>query len=184
MASDEQLSELDGGPLVNSNNNRTSVFSNIEQGLRKSPHKAAVLCMHQPADHLSGLVPVDDEFQQEGDGHGTDCLTLTYTQVHRTALTLAAGMIANGVRPGSTIVTLIPNGGEYGVLFWTCTIMRLTFAAVDPSALSSTGSDELRDLMAVVKPGVVVVADGAGARVVVCIFWSKSFLLGWQIWVA
>ena len=169
MASNEQLSEIDGGPLANNDTMKTSVFSNIEQGLRKNPHKAAVVCMHQPANHLSGLVPVDNELQQQGGGHRTDCLTLTYTQIHRAALTLAAGMIANGVRPGSTIVTLIPNGGEYGVLLWTCTILRLTFAAVDPSALGLAGNKELRDLMAVVKPGVVVVPDGAGARAVVCI---------------
>ena len=114
MASDEQLSELDGGPLAINNNKKTSVFSNIEQGLRKNPHKAVIVCMYQPADHLSGLVPVDDAFQQKG---GEDCLTLFYTQVHRAALILAAGLIANGVRPGSIIVTLIPNGGEYAVLF-------------------------------------------------------------------
>lgn len=176
MANDDQISEIDGGPLANNDNMKTSIFSNIEQGLRKNPHKAAILCMHQPANHLSGLVPVDTEFQQEV---GRDCLTLTYTQLHRTALILAAGMIANGVRPGSTIVTLIPNGGEYAVLLWTCTIMRLTLAAVDPSALSLTGNSELRDLIKVVKPGVVIVPDEVGARAVVCTFgMNTSCLVG------
>lgn len=165
MANNNHLSEVDGGPLPK-NTITTSVFSNIEQGLRKNPHKAAIICMHQPANHLSGLAPVDNVLQQENGGHSMDCLTLTYTQIHRAALTLAAGLIANGVQPDSTIVTLIPNGGEYGILFWTCTIMRLTFAAWDPSALESTGDSQLRNLMAAVKPGLVVVPNAAGARVV------------------
>ena len=51
--------------------------------------------------------------------------------------------------------------------------MRLTFAAVDPSALTLTGNSELRNLMAVMKPRVVVVPERGGARAVVRTFWNK-----------
>jgi acyl-CoA synthetase (AMP-forming)/AMP-acid ligase II len=162
MANDEHLAEIAGGPLAN----RTSIFSHIEQGLRKSPHEAAVICMDQPANHLSDLVPVDDDFQQHNSGNRIDCLTLTYTQLHRVALTMAAGMRANGARPGSTILTLIPNGGESSLLLWTCIIMRLTFAALDPSALDASGNTELRNSMKTLKPEVVVIPNTASARVV------------------
>lgn len=163
MANDEHLAEIIRGPLANT----TSVFSHIEQGLHKTPHGVAVLCMHQPANRLSDLVPVDDECQRQNGGHRrSDCLTLTYSQLHRVALTLAAGMIANGARPSSTILTLIPNGGEYSLLFWSCIIMRLTFVALDTSALDASGSTKLRDFMETLKPGIVVVPNAAGARAV------------------
>ncbi len=169
MANDEELSEIAGDPLLTTtinNKNTKSVFSYIVQGLHKSPHLPAIICMHQPANHLSDLVPIDDDFQPLVDGYHVDCLTLTYTQLHRVALVLAAGMIANGTRPGSTIVTLIPNGGEYGVLFWACMIMRITVAALDPSMLSTSSGTELRNILAVLKPGLIVVPSAAGARAV------------------
>lgn len=175
-AIDEHMAEIDGGPLEN----RTSVFLHLEQGLRKSPHEAAVICMHQPADHLSDLVPVNDEFQQQDGGylqengvhdqqngsHRIGCLTLTYTQVHRVAQKLAAGMMANGAQPESTILMLIPNGGEHALLLWTCIIMRLTFVCVDPSALDISGFTELRNTLRTLKASIVVVPDAAGAKAV------------------
>ena len=162
MAVDESWSEIAGGPLANT----TSLFSHLEQGLRKSPHDAAVVCMHQPADHLSKMVPVEDEFWQRNSSPSIECLTLTYSQVHRAALLLAASMIANGVQPGSTILTLIPNGSEYSVLLWTCTIMRLTISSLDPSALDVSGNEKLWRLMEILKPGLIIVPDATGARVV------------------
>jgi acyl-CoA synthetase (AMP-forming)/AMP-acid ligase II len=161
MASDEHLAEIAGGPIVN----KTSVFAHIEQGLLKIPHEPAVICMHQPSDHLSNWVPVDHEFQQRSSDR-IDCLTLTYTQLHRGALILAAGIAANGVSPGARILIIIPNGGEYSLLLWTCTIMRLTFAALDPSALEQSGRTQLRSFLETFKPGLVVVPNEAGARAV------------------
>ena len=170
MANDEELSEIAGDPLVttttNNSKNTKSVFSYIEQGLHKSPHLPAVICMHQPANHLSDLVAIDDDFQPLSGGHHVDCLTLTYTQLHRAALVLATGMIANGARPGSTIVTLIPNCGEYGVLFWACMILRITVAALDPSMLDISSGSELRNIIADLKPGLIVIPSAASARAV------------------
>ena len=169
MANNEELSEVGGDPLVTITNNdksTKSVFSYIEQGLLKSPHLPAVICMHQPADHMSDLVPNDEYFQQPVGGERVNYLTLTYTQLHRAALVLAAGMMENGARPGSTIITLIPNGGEYAMLFWACMIMRITVAALDPSMLNVSRASELRNLIGTLKPGTVVVPSLAGARAV------------------
>ncbi|KAL8718831.1 MAG: hypothetical protein Q9225_004076 [Loekoesia sp. 1 TL-2023] len=148
----ESLAEIDGGPLTT----KPSVFAHIEEGLQKNPHEAAVICMHQPADHLSDLVPFDHKFQQRG------CLTLTYTQLHRTSLALAAGLTAHGARPNETMLMLVPNGGEYAILLWTCIILRLTFTALDPSILGTP--EELQNYMDVLKPAIVVVPDAVGAR--------------------
>ena len=162
MAVDKHLAEVTGAPLVA----RSSVFSHVEQGLRKSPHGTAVICMHQPANHLSDLLAASDAYQQQKASDGIDCLTLTYTQLHRVALLLAAGMMKNGVRPGSSILTLIPNGGECSLFLWTCVIMRLTFAALDPSVLYASGKADLRNVMKMLNPEAVVVPDAAGARAV------------------
>lgn len=157
---DESLAEVDGGALAN----ETSVFLHIEQGLRKNPHEPAVICMHQAPDSLSGLIPADGELTQKEGGRRNDCLVLTYNELHRTSLKLAAGLAAHGVQPNTTMLMLIPNGGEYCLLLWTCIIMRLTFVCLDPSTLAASDPAELRDIMASVKPSIVVVADAAGAK--------------------
>lgn len=202
-AVDTTLAEIDGGPLVNN----TSVFLHLEQGLQKNPHGTAVICMHQPADHLSYLEPVDDQFQQQYDDslytkkngneqrsstHSSDCLMLTYNQVHRLALKLAAGMIANGVQPNSTISMLIPNGGEFALLLWTCIILRLTFVPLDLSTLDTSGSTELQNIFSTLKPSLVVVPNRAGAKAVdiaveesgltlpLCLSLDKDTSNGWK----
>lgn len=164
MAEMGRLAEIDGGPLTI----MTSIFLHIEYGLSTNPHGPAVLCMHQAANHLSELVPADDEFRRpQHDGvYHVDCLILTYTQLHHTALVLAAGMIENGVRPGSTIVTLIPNGGEYSLLLWTCTIMKLTLVSLDSSRLNASNRTELQESMETLKPAIVAVQDVADAQAV------------------
>ncbi|KAK0644861.1 4-coumarate--CoA ligase 2 [Lasiodiplodia hormozganensis] len=157
---DETLSEVDGGPLPN----HTSLFLHIEQGLRKNPHEPAVICMHQSPNSLSGLIPSDGQFTQKQSGPRHECLVLTYNELHRTSLKLAAGLAAHGVRPNTTTLMLIPNSGEYCLLLWTCIIMRLTFVCLDPSTLAASDPAELRDVMESVKPSIVIVPDAAGAK--------------------
>ena len=162
MAIENDLSEVMTSPLTN----KTSVFWHIEQGLLKNPHEAAILCMHQPPKHLSNLLPVDEEArQQNGDTH-EDCLTLSYTQLHRVAITLAAGFIANGAQPGSTTLMFVPNSSEYGILLWTCILMRVAFVCFDPSALNAAGGSELKHTIETLKPGLIVVPSIAGSKVV------------------
>lgn len=181
---DGKLAEVDGGRLAN----KTSVFLHLEQGLHKSPHVAAVVSTHQPANHLSYLVPVDHESEHQNGAqeqqHGSwqegqsgvseqpsgvrrdDCLRMTYTQVHRAALKLSAGMMANGAQPNSTVLTMIPNGGEYTIILWTCILMRLTIVSLDPSFLEKSQSTELQNAMRTLKPSLVVVPDATGAHAV------------------
>lgn len=169
MANGEDLAEMARDkPMLSSGT--SSLFSHIEQGLAKNPHKAAVHCMHQPVNHLSDLAPLDSDLESDGSWgqqngkHKPGCLTLTYTQVHRAALALAGGMKANGVHHGSTMLIMIPNGGEYAILLWACVIMRLTFTALDPSALESHDKDELRNHMETVNPKIVIVPNTTGAK--------------------
>ncbi|KAA8648079.1 hypothetical protein EYZ11_007064 [Aspergillus tanneri] len=151
---------MDGGPLEN----KTSVFAHIEQGLQNNPHGAAVVCMHQSADHLGHLVPADEE--AEVGPHRADCLSWTYTQLHGAAHKLVAGMTANNVEAESTMLVLIPNGVEYALLLWACELLRLTFVSVDPALLQESSREYLKATLGAVAPSLVVVHDPLGSNAV------------------
>ncbi|KAJ5383049.1 AMP-dependent synthetase/ligase [Penicillium concentricum] len=146
-----EISEIDAGPLVN---DHPSVFWHIEQGLRRGPHTPAVVCIHQPSDHLVDIIEENIADQT--------CLTLSYQQLHGAALALAAGLQARGVRPGTRILTLIPNGGEYAILLWACALLRLPFSSLDVSLLDKSQIPILNDL----QPGIIVTPDGYGAEII------------------
>ncbi|KAH8777799.1 putative amp dependent CoA ligase [Diaporthe sp. PMI_573] len=160
VTGDTAKAEIDGGQLLN----ETSVFSHIEPSLSRYPHALAVVCPSQPRDHLSDLVSPDAK-QEHTNGHKTlfpECLTLTYLQLHGAAMNLAAGLIRHGVRPGSTMLMLVPNGGEYCILLWACVVMRLTFVCVDPGLVSDVSQEsELRFIIEMTRPSVIVL-PGAG----------------------
>ncbi|KAF2137731.1 uncharacterized protein K452DRAFT_235401 [Aplosporella prunicola CBS 121167] len=154
------LAEIDGGPL----DNQSSIFSLIEQGLRKNPHGTAIICTHQPESHLSDLLEIIGTPQQSSK-NDFGCLALTYSQIHHMAKILATGMLANGVQPKSIILMMIPNGGEHCVLLWACIIMRLTYVCVDPSALDTSKQAVLLNTLKMVKPSLIVVPNATGAEV-------------------
>ncbi|KAI0841397.1 acetyl-CoA synthetase-like protein [Hypoxylon sp. FL0890] len=150
------LADINGGSLPN---HHQSIFAQIEQGLLESPSQPAVICMHQPADHLANWI------HRKGDLHSStvasnsppDCLTLTYNQLHGAALKLAGSLAANGILPGSTCLCVIPNGGEYALILWACAILRLTLASLDPAILDSR--EGLVDYLQVLQPAVVFAGD-------------------------
>ena len=164
------LSELDGGPLENG----TSLFAELEQGLAKSPHGVALRCVHQEASHLQEFFLIDDGEgvqQQQGNGHPSSAgLSLTYRQLHHGALMIAANLRDLNVRPGSTVLLLVPNGAELALLLWASTVARLTFSAVDTSILDLDAAGRpSRDLCAILTaltPSVIVVSDVNGQRAI------------------
>lgn len=96
----------------------------------------------------------------------TTCLTLSYTQLHRTALKLVAGILANGAQANTTMLMLIPNGGEYAVLLWTCILLRITYVNLDPASLDISGFTELKQILRVLKPQVIVAPDAPSGKAV------------------
>ncbi|KAK5719564.1 hypothetical protein LTR17_015350 [Elasticomyces elasticus] len=153
MGEIENLAEVYGGP----HKCRPSLFLQIEEGLKINPHGKAVVVAHQASTHLAELVKVQDAAGQPGPDHGSDCLSWTFTQLHVAAMGVVKGMVASGVKPGSTIVTLIPNGVESLLLLWVSTIMRFTLAPLDVGALTEARHEELLALLQTLKPDVVVV---------------------------
>jgi len=159
MACDEQLAELDGGKIAN----HPSIFIHVEEGLKQNPNGLAVIVMHQPGRHLSELIE-NESTQHQDSSHTFKHLSWTYSELHTAALRVSAGLMALGVQPGSTIVTLMPNGIEFPILLWASIVMRLKLATLDFGALREARSMELKNFMISLKPDVVVVPDNEGAE--------------------
>ncbi|KAJ9605948.1 hypothetical protein H2200_009797 [Cladophialophora chaetospira] len=53
---------------------------------------------------------------------------------------------------------LIPNGVEYALLIWCCTLLEITYVSVDPDIISASGYRALKEIMRSVKPSIVVTA--------------------------
>ena len=169
----EQLAEINGEVWE-----RMSIFAHIEQGLKRNPNGPAVICTFQPSHCLHGLVPKnerierqDSEWQYQMNSSNSPnetvqpkCLTLTYTQLHRTALKLAIGLIANGAQPSTTMVMLIPNSAEYTILLWTCVLLRITYVSLDPILLDESESLALKHLLQTLKPQIVVASDRTSGK--------------------
>ena len=158
MADNPDLADAYGGPVKIS----PSIFAHVEEGLKKNPDGPAVTVMHQPASHLASLVDFDIANR---DGSG-GCLSWTHTQLHRAAMRMASGLIAYGVKPGSTLVTLIPNRVEWPLLLLTSVIMQATLAPLDPGALAAARIAELNNLTETLRPDVIVVSDTTAAKAV------------------
>jgi acyl-CoA synthetase (AMP-forming)/AMP-acid ligase II len=154
----ELPSYINGGPLRTGN----SVFSYLEQGLQRNRHGLAVICLHQPASHLSSILSIQQNLGQ-GNKDLNDCLTINYDQLHQAAQRLAAGLASAGAKAESNMMMLIPNGGEYAILMWCCIIMRITYVCVDPDVHTVSGYKHLKDIMRSVKPSIVVTAGHAQA---------------------
>ena len=120
------------------------------------------------------------------------CLTLSYSQLHRTALKLAAGLLANGAQPDTTMLMLIPNGGEYALLLWTCILLRITYVCLDPASLDISGFTELKHTLRTLKPQLVVAPDALSGKAIevavlelqlpqpICLCLSACRTHGWQ----
>ncbi|KAF2765818.1 acetyl-CoA synthetase-like protein [Teratosphaeria nubilosa] len=139
----------------------TSIFELLGKGLRKSPNEPAVIVVHQPPQHLAELVEVAGVSAQSGH-RPSQCLSWTFTELHRAACRLASGMMAEGVKPGSTIVTLVPNCVEWFAVQWVSVLMKLTVVSVDPAAVQEPRNPELESYLTL-NPDVILVADQDGA---------------------
>ena len=76
---DQQLSEIDGGDLIN----RTSVYLHLEQGLAKSPNDSAIISLQQSPDELRDLEAVSLKFHSTGSATTKDVLTQSDTDPKR-----------------------------------------------------------------------------------------------------
>ncbi|KAK3370056.1 putative amp dependent CoA ligase, partial [Podospora didyma] len=172
----KDVAEIDGGVWK-----QISIFEHVELGLRKNPDGPAVICLFQPSQDLQELAGQHAPQRQQqfngfynhesnetqnprGESHSSPVFTLTYRQLHTIALRFAAGLLAHGARPDTTMVMLIPNGGEYAILLWACLLLRITYVSIDPSSLDIAGFTTLKQTLGSLKPQLVVAPDAASGK--------------------
>ncbi|KAK4553875.1 hypothetical protein LTR86_009050 [Recurvomyces mirabilis] len=151
-------SEVYGGPYET----HLSLYASIEQGLKTNPDGIAVVVKFQSANHLASLAGTTEK----NDGSKDEGLVWTRSQFHRAALTLAGALLANGTKPGTTIITLVTNGVESLLLLYASIILRLTFVPLDPGALTQPRQAELENFLKTMKADTLVVGDEKGAAAV------------------
>ncbi|KAI1504053.1 hypothetical protein F5X99DRAFT_416845 [Biscogniauxia marginata] len=124
-------------------------------GRARSGNENGTLALWKPISDDAN--PIDGSTQQ-------NYLSLTYSQLHNAAFKLASGLLANGAKPNTTMVMLIPNSGEYAVLLWTCVLLRITYVSLDPALLDISGFSTLKQMLCLVKPQIVVAPDAQSGK--------------------
>ncbi|KAF2133652.1 putative amp dependent CoA ligase [Dothidotthia symphoricarpi CBS 119687] len=167
-----QLAEIDGGTWE-----QLSVFEHVERGLNKSPDRPAIICLFQQSagleEMLAACIPENTLYMNKGTSaaratrtEDASTFTLSYTQLHQTALRLATGLICDGARPNTTMLMLIPNGGEYAILLWACILLRITYVNIDPVCLEDPDDKALKYTLQTTKPQVVIVPDTLSGKAI------------------
>lgn len=147
----------------------------------------------QPASGIKEIHPRSSAIE----GNSTS-FTLTYTQLHHTALRIATGLLAVGVQPNTTMIMLIPNGAEYAILLWTCILLRITYVNLDPSLLDMSSSAALKQMLQMARPQLVVAPDTCSGKMIdiaiselglpqpvrICLSDSVLSSTGWKSFVA
>ncbi|KAJ0120548.1 hypothetical protein J7T55_015277 [Diaporthe amygdali] len=142
-------------------------------GVRESPAEHAHALWSNDKQHkLNGVNGVESNNHNATGGNihnsstsmPNDYLTLTYRQLHSTALKLAAGLLESGARPDTTMVMAVPNGGEYAILLWACVLLRITYVSIDPGLLEISGFTSLKYMLRTLRPQIVVAPDASRGK--------------------
>ena len=90
------------------------------------------------------------------------------------------------------MLMLIPNGGEYTLVLWTCIILHITYVSLDPASLDISGFTELNNILQTLKPQLVVAPDPLSGKALdvavselqlprpICLCLSSCQTHGWQ----
>ena len=142
------LSYVTGGPR---DIQLGSIWSLIQEGLEKKPNAAAVISTHQAADHASFLVGKTSINRES-------CLSWSLEDMYHGASRIAAALEARGVERGSILMTLLPNSGEWCLMYWVSAMLQLTLVPLDSALLTPGREDQLLYFLDMLKPSSVIVA--------------------------
>ncbi|KAG9838975.1 acetyl-CoA synthetase-like protein, partial [Aureobasidium melanogenum] len=92
----------------------------------------------------------------------TGCLRWTYRQFNSVSISLAERLSQDISRPGSRIVTLIPNSVEWLLLLSASIISKNAIACLDANMLNKPRHDELGRKIIDLQPSVIVVENAEG----------------------
>lgn len=156
MGSISRLAEIDAGHFEA----KKSQFAVLKHGISIDPNALAIQVTYQSADHLRNLKAQPDVQQN------FPFLSWTYADMQSAALNVVIGLRTLGIGPNSTLVTLLPNGVEWALLYWASMVGKFTFVSLDPGALAAPRSVELQNLLTDTHADAVVVHDSTGATAI------------------
>lgn len=157
------LSEAFGGEWPDS---PPPVWRRLANAAQQHPDKLALAALHQPpnlygvnsADYTSGSL----------DKH----LQWSYSQLSSTAANLAAGLRAQGLNPGSSIVTILKNGVEFPMAFWAAHSLGCPFVPLNPRTLAN--AVETQHMLTVANVSAVIVESPESAAKVDSVYNSNG----------
>ncbi|KAF2448804.1 acetyl-CoA synthetase-like protein [Karstenula rhodostoma CBS 690.94] len=173
------LSEAFGGKWPDS---PLPIWTRLANAAQEYPEKLAVACLHQ-SPKLYGVQ--SPEYAVQGvDKH----LQWSYSQLSSTAERLAAGLQAQGLSSGSSIITILRNGVEFPMAFWAAHKLACPFVPLSSRTL--TNAVQTRHMLTVADVAAVIVEDleaaaafdhvwHAGARKVIKIVAGEASFDGW-----
>ncbi|KAL5407395.1 hypothetical protein PMIN04_011741 [Paraphaeosphaeria minitans] len=158
------------------------IWTRLADAARDYPDKLAIACLHQ-SPTLYGIQ--SSQYAVQGfDNH----LQWSYSQLSSTAECLAAGLQAQGLSSGSSVVTILTNGVEFPMAFWAAHKLACPFVPLSSRTL--TNAVQARHMLTVADVSVVIVEDlelaaafdqvwHAGARNTVKIVAGDKSFDGW-----
>lgn len=106
----------------------------------------------------SGFLSVVGESSADSSGY----LSWTFSQLFQASSHFASRLLAQGVRPGTPIVSMLFNGAEWTISFWAAVLIGCPYV---PLNVKSIGNEtELRHMLDKAAAGVLLVADVALAE--------------------
>ena len=143
-----KLAEAAGPPLTGS---PQALRLSLDQATERHARNIAVVSLYQSP------LPEPSTSFESAQKH----LTWTYEQLDQGAGRIAASLSQKGVGKGMRVAVLISNSAEWALLFWATVKLSATFVPLDPRAVSRAA--EIHHYLQVVRPAVLVVANGAAA---------------------
>lgn len=199
--------EVDGGP--GRKLNVGSIWDILQHGLAVDPNRTALIVPAQKSNHLAKLKRPfgNPEYDRALCGLGSngllprwlspsimlgsllswflpapgklDCLTWSFADLERAAVRLASALETIDIKPGSTILIILPPCVEWALMLWVCAFKCHTFVTVDMMVLQDGNDDLLREHMRQLSPSVVMVANASeAARIEACADARQTSFIG------
>jgi acyl-CoA synthetase (AMP-forming)/AMP-acid ligase II len=156
-------SELWGEPVADPLPTWTEIF---HKTAREYPDNIALICAHQQATLYD--LPSEPHVSQDHDNtESASYLRWTYRNLQSGIERMTAGLHAHGVRPGTPIITLLPNCAEFVLTWWAAMQLGAVMTPLDPRRLSN--EEEISHMLR-------TIASEADEQPPVVVAWDHQYL--------
>jgi acyl-CoA synthetase (AMP-forming)/AMP-acid ligase II len=160
---DKTKSELWGGPVAGPLPSWTETFHG---SATRYSDNIALICAHQDAGLYD--IPSTPHWDRESSTTtNTPYLRWTYSNLKTGVDRLAAGLRARGFRPGTAIITLLPNCAEFVLTWWAAMQLGEVMAPLGPRRLAN--HEELSHMLQ-------TIIGEAGTQPHMVIAWDTQYL--------